>query len=213
MHAHLEIILPPTKNVKRAVEQIMSEFSEEDKDNKHSFYDFYTIGGRFSGEKLIAELGREGVNDFSKLLLKKKFTLNAVVAGKEDLTPSSQIEEVDKLWNEFFPNAPVKVCPLFRHYKESYGDVCELSKIPKELEAFRVIIARHPFLEGGEIGTNFMLTSEVWNGVNFQNTTWKGNVQEALSLYEEHISGYAKEFKEKNTPKDNWLCVTVDYHS
>ena len=61
MHYHLEIIMPPTKDVEEAVRQVLEEYSESwtDEDGNPSsraFYDYYVIGGRYSGEKLQAGL-------------------------------------------------------------------------------------------------------------------------------------------------------------
>lgn len=52
MHSHIEIIFPPnTKNINEAVEQILKPFDENVEENKNTFYDWYEIGGRWSGYK------------------------------------------------------------------------------------------------------------------------------------------------------------------
>jgi len=203
--------MPPTDDVKGSLAKLLQEFYEgyEDEDgntNNHAFYDFYEIGGRWSGNKLIAKLGKKNITKFRKALVAKKFTVSGLVWGKEQLKPESQIPMVDALWNKFFPESPVKVCPLFQHYKGDYGDVMPISDIPKTLKAHMVLVASPEFT------CEFRVEKHVWNGTNIQDTSWNGNVLKALEMYRKKIQTYNQDWVQKNTPKDNWLCVTVDYH-
>lgn len=55
MHYCLELIMPPTDDVKAAVEQILAPFREENTDpdaSRQPFWDWYIVGGRWSGHKL-----------------------------------------------------------------------------------------------------------------------------------------------------------------
>lgn len=50
-HFHLELIMPPTKDVEEAVETVLAPFSEhlEAEDRRPKFFDWYIIGGRWDG--------------------------------------------------------------------------------------------------------------------------------------------------------------------
>src|SRR5690242_19801207 len=118
MHAHLEIVMPPTDDVEAAVSEIMKQFDEsgEDEDgvrNSNTFWDWYVIGGRWAGEKIDCVLDEKQKEAFFAELTRRKVTVSGVQCGKQKLEPASQSEMVDALWNEMFPDAPVKVCPYF----------------------------------------------------------------------------------------------------
>lgn len=218
MHHHLEVIIPPTNNVEESLNQVLERFNEEYKDEegyitRSAFYDYYVLGGRWSGCKIEHLLGKDKIDKFTELLVKEKITVSGVVFGKETLKPESQIDKVNKLWNKFFPNSPVKECPLFDNYKNDYGDVLPLGELPKTLTASRVIIAKQHWEDPTKIEAEFMYATDLWNGVTFQDTNWNGNVKEALNEYTKKLKNMSEEFVKKNTPQDNWICVTVDYHS
>jgi len=213
MHHHLEIIMPPTKNVEGAITQILDQFDEEGKDNTHAFWDWYVLGGRWAGTKLEAMLGADKIQEFRDLLVKEKITVSGLQCGKQSLQPESQIERVDKMWNEMFPDSPVKQCPLFEHYESDYGDTCKLSDVPRDLTASRVIIAKKHWEDKNKREAEFMLSTEIRNGCAHQDTTWDGNILEAIKQYKKRLKNMSEEFKKENTPKANWICVTVDYHS
>lgn len=222
MHHHLEIIMPPTEDVKAAVSRILGPFDEsgEDEDgipNKHAFWDFYVIGGRFSGVKLEAMLGQQDLEEFNAELASRGVTVSGVQFGKPELSPASQIPMVDALWNEFFPKSPIKVCPLFKHfndqYKDSNGfpDVMRLADVPWPLKASRVIVAGTTHSDGLEAA--YMTQGDVWNGVSWIDSRWDGLVHSAVGDWREEVGRYAPEYAARNTPNDDWLAVTVDYHS
>ncbi len=49
MHYHLEIILPPTEDIEKAIAEILQQFDENEEENTNSFWDWYQIGGRYTG--------------------------------------------------------------------------------------------------------------------------------------------------------------------
>src|SRR5262245_27782076 len=109
MHYHLEVILPPVDNVEQAIGQILEPFDENGKDedghrNSHAFWDWYVVGGRWAGAKLQAMLDPKKLEEFNAELTKRKVTVSGIQAGKQELSPASQIPMVDALWNEFFPD-------------------------------------------------------------------------------------------------------------
>lgn len=214
MHYHLEVIMPPTDNVDAVIKTIMEPFSENNDEASHTFWDWYVIGGRYAGSKVEAKLDKERMDAFYAELDKRKVTVSGLQWGKQELSPASQVPEVDALWREMFPDSGMDVCPMFLHSNRNkgtlLGDICTLSECPKELSAFRVIIAC-PY--DNEIEAQYMVAKDIWNGVMHEDTTFGGNVLWCVSNFLEKSKNYSGEFRAKSTPQDNWLVVTVDYHS
>lgn len=214
MHYHCEVVIPPTDKIKEAVETALKQFDEHEDNSYHAFWDWWVIGGRWSGSKLMARFGDDKIRAFRDELNAKNVTISGFQAGKPELKPSSQIPMVDALWKERFPDAGDGACPLFKHANDMYsdetstwGDILDLSDAPPDLSAARVIFT------DAENKPTFMLSQGIWNGVNFEETSWKGKFKKALRMYRKYIRVYSTEWKKKNTAMDDWLAVTVDYHS
>ena len=230
MHYQCEIIIPPTEDVSAAIESIMAPFSEdsgdEDHDRRRAFWDFYVIGGRFAGEKLLAGLDQDKLDRFNQWCQDEKITVSGVVFGKQSLSPESQIEKVDTMWNELFPREDgLRVaCPVFGHSNDQYdsestidGDICQLGDA-KSVKCARVIVAGPSFEVAtkentGPLAATFMLSDRSWNGVNHMDVKWDGTIADALSQFTDKLENYADKYREQMTPADDWLVVTVDYHS
>ena len=114
---------------------------------------------------------------------------------------------MDALWREHFPGT-TEQCLLFDHAGDRLpGDIGTLGECPKELTACRVLIAD---AEGAAL---WMVEDSVWNGTNFQETDWSGKVWDALGQWRQRAEGYQEEYRAAKMPSDEWLAVTVDYHS
>lgn len=223
MHYHLEVILPPVPNVEEALNQILAPFNEhEDEDgnrNSHTFWDWYVIGGRWAGAKLEATLDPEKKDAFFAELSRREVTVSGLQAGKQKLQPESQIPMVDALWNEYFPDSPLKVCPFFNHFNDQYHnsdgfpDIMRLKDTPKELTASHVIIAGPSWKDDGTLEAKYMLQASIWNGVTHVDAKWDGKVQTAIDEHKEQLKNTKPEYAAKHVPQDDWLVVTVDYHS
>jgi hypothetical protein len=213
MHYHLEIIMPPTNNVEAAVSEILAPFDEnagDDEDrSSRLFWDFWQIGGRWGSRKMTDSLGQDRLDAFYKRLTDEHITVSSFTAGKHTLQPPEQAEAVNAMWNETFPEAPVKV---FDNYTGDTGDVMRLADTVRSLTCSHVIIAA-PDWQGKKLTAVYMVQDEMWNGVSFCKTTWDGTLGGALSDHAESTKGYKPEYLEKVTPLDDWLVVTVDYHS
>lgn len=213
MHYHLEIIMPPTDNVKEAITKILAPFDADPDDgevNKHAFWDWWVIGGRYSGQHIVGRYDSEKMDAFYKELNNNKVTVSSMVAGKEELNPPTQIPFVDALWQTHFPEDDGP-CPLFKHsndqYKDNYSDVCQMFNIPDYLSCSRVIITDSKF------GPSLMIEKDFWNGVSWNDSSWDGTVKSALDTYKDKLKNYREEWIAENSIKSNWLLVTVDYHS
>jgi hypothetical protein len=217
MHYHCEIILPPTTEIERDVESVMRPFSENadpEESRGHGFWDWYQIGGRWSGSKVQARIDRVRLDEFYAELSRRKVTVSGLQWGKQELSPASQIPEIDALWREWFPESGIAHCPLFKHSGNTLlDDVCVFKNAPLELVCSRLIVGVPHWKEADKVEPGYMLECEYWNGCNHVKTTWDGTLKQALEKYAEHGAHYSDEYKAKREIKPDWLVVTVDYHS
>lgn len=212
MHYHLEIVMPPTDNVEGAVEEILAPFDENNEKSYMPFWDYWKIGGRWSGAKTTSAFSEERMTAFHSALHDAGVTVSGLRTGKPTLNPASQIPKVDEMWRQHFPESAIKECPLFDHYKGAWGDVMRLGDIPADLEASHVIVAALSY-DRKVTEAVYMTQKDMYNGVSFIATTWSGKVADAISAHLDTIKGYPDDYLARATPTPDWLVVTVDYHS
>lgn len=226
MHYRLEIIMPPTEDIVQAVETILKPFDENNEDEEgkmERFWDWWEIGGRYAGMKFKESFDEKKLDMFCEWLVEEKITVSGIVFGKETLNPSSQIEKVDKKWNEMFPSDKFVPCPLFDHSntENTPGDIIRLDKISERTTAYRAIIASPSFVYDdvlkkgeytGKLEAKAMISKGIWNGVSFVETNWDGRVKSFLDKFIEKYPNATDEYKNAHIPKGDWLVVTVDYH-
>lgn len=244
MHYQLEIIMPPMdeSKVEGFIGEVMEpwgqEYSDKDgDDNPHAFFDWYQLGGRWSGNKMLAVYGADRIKEFWDWCATQKLTVSNFTAGKQELQPKSQEASVDAKWNEMFPpsdGVAIK-CPLFKHGGEGLGvgDIMRLKDVSMETKCARVMLlspsavpekavrtADGEIVDYSEYWTGptcvrpqEMMVQSMWNGVSWQETCWDGTIGQALDLFAKKMEGRRKEYAESATPKDDWLVVTVDYHN
>lgn len=210
-HYHLEIIMPPTDDIAGAVAAILAPFDENLEKSSHAFWDYYLIGGRWSGTKMMHLIGADKIAAFREHLNAQKITISSVQFGKPTLMPTNQKARVDQMWREAFPASPVKECPLFDYYSGTAGDVMMLAETPRDTPCAHIIIAGPGYERSVEALS--MLQTDVWNGVELQPTAWDGTIGAALNFWTKHLENYREEWRPTRTPADDWLVVTVDYHS
>lgn len=233
MHHHLEIVMPPTSDIEAAVKEIMAPFDENAERGEddwlgqgHEFWDWWVIGGRFAGNKAMQRYDQAKLQEFYDWLNASKVTVSGVQCGKQELSPESQIPMVDAKWNEMFTPAgsdPVP-CPIFAHSNDQYdssdlldGDVC-LLKDALKAKCSHVIIACPSFdhdskSRTGPLKAEFMLRDLSWNGVNHMPVDWDGTVGSAVEAFKKQLEHYREDYRQVSEPRDEWLTVTVDYHS
>lgn len=234
-HEHVEILMPPTEDVEAAVRQIMAPFDENGKGDdddegpsKYAFWDFWVIGGRWAGAHVTALVDPGRLEQFQEELIRRNVTVSRVTAGKQTLKPESQIEMVDALWREWFPESGLVKCPLFSHFlnqyknSEGYPDVIKLADLPEALTAARVIVAvpKTKWLDDSKVWeleqgfeAEFMMQNEAWNGLSCLNVDWDGLVKTAVEMYQKRLAGMDPDYAKIVTPTPEWLVVTVDIHS
>lgn len=218
MHSKLEVILAPNLDVEKTVEEVMAPFDENASDSEeysgHGFWDWYVIGGRFSGDKLLAGYDQDKLKKFYELLSERKVTVSGVICGKETLQPESQRGMVDALWNEWFPpedGVPV-ACPLFDHSpKVLSSDIAPLCNC-LDMTAHAVLVVG-PKWTGEGVEASFLIHRNVWNGVVYLDVDWDGKIGSAVEKCKKRLGNAKPDFAAARMPQDDWLCVTVDYHS
>lgn len=240
MHYHCEIVMPPTMDIEAAVTSILKPYNEqpseedaEDEDieytsRRHGFWDFWVIGGRWAGHKLMARYDQAKLDEFHDWMRAEKLTVSGVQFGKQELSPASQIGKVDAKWNEMFPSPEFVPCPIFRHSNDQFGkglrgtlpnDVMPLRDVPNSLKCSRIIFAvpkwnsKDSARTGPDLEAGFMLADTAWNGCNHMPIDWDGKFSSAVEKYRESLKNYKEEYAAKVSPTDEWLAVTVDYHS
>lgn len=228
MHMIAEIIIPPTDDILRDVTAVMDYFREEQYDEKGNelpekgdaeWWDWFVIGGRFSGHKLECSLDPEKLKAFHEELVKRKVTVSGLQCGKSQLEPASQAKMVDKLWRETFPGRGDK-CLLFAHSRNQYktdgyeDDVCKVSEIPDNLMCSRLIVANWFEWKGKrELRPYRLLATEFYNRIEIQNTDFDGKVKPALERIRKGGCKNNPEYPQPVPVGDDWLVVTVDYHN
>jgi len=187
-----------------------------EEDCRHFFWDWYTIGGRWSGAHLEAKLDPVKLEAFRDWLTAENVTVSGLRFGKEELSPADQIPKVDEKWVQMFP-ATTDKCPLFQHSGKSIdGDVQLLGDVSPALKCSHLIIAGPSYNDGKHDGPPeavYMVSDSIWNGVTHVDTKWDTLVSSAITAHKERISGYKPEYAARTTPQPDWLVVTVDYHS
>lgn len=228
MHYVAEVVIPPakgnlSKHVENSVKQVMESFfdqdDEEEKEGHCDWWDFFVIGGRWSGHKVRATLDPKKLEWFHAELNRRNVTVSGVTCGKQRLEPVSQVPMVDALWRETFPGKGDQ-CWIFDHARDQYGrkgvymdDVCTVAETPEFLTCCRLIVAKPHWQHKTKLEAGRMIATEYWNRVEHQKTDFDGKVRPAL----------LKMLEEKKDPDfykmqgidlaDDWLVVTVDYHN
>lgn len=213
-HYIAEIVIPPTEDIANSVAEVMKSFERENPGDSQpcDWWDWYIIGGRFSGHKTEARIGEEKLKAFIDAITERKVTCAALQCGKQELLPESQIPMVDALWREMVPGHGDK-CILFAHARDQYrkdgvysDDVCRVADVPAALKCDRLIIAGKDYSDETKLKGCEMLADSWWNGCTHQKTDFDGVVATGLHRLKEEIRHDGPLFS------NDWLVVTVDYH-
>jgi len=222
MHFICEIVIPPTDNIEESVKQVLSQYCEHgdgEETNSNAFWDWYVIGGRFAGQKILSGFDKEKLKSFYDEMKEKKVTVSGFQAGKQSLEPKEQIPLVDEMWKKHFPDFDGEHCPLFDHSNDQYsesmnGDVMKFSDVPNQHVCGRIIFAKPSYGDDEKLMAGYMLVDRIWNGANYQDTDFLDSTfGKAKEMFFQSIKNYKPEYAKKITPTDDWLVVTVDCHS
>ncbi len=217
MHYHCEIVIPPTADAEASIAEILAAFDENGKDedgndNRYAFWDWYVIGGRWAGTKMMAKVDKAKIEQFEAWMQAEKITVSGLTAGKQTLSPADQIPKVDRKWREMFGGTGP--CPMFDHSPKTIGgDICRLVDVPPGMTCCRVIIGGPSWRDDGTLEAKSMISDSMYNGVDWVDTAWDKTLPAALALHRKRFEHAKPDYREKVTPGDDWLAVTVDYHS
>ena len=107
--------------------------------------------------------------------------------------------------HSFYDYYAIETCS---YAKEKFREVRELSP---EDSAWRVIIAG-PDIYGDTVA-NFMISQKIWNGVGLVPAAWDGKLSSAIEMWKKEAEGWRDEWHKRLIPSEDWLVVSVDYHS
>ena len=207
-HEHAEIVIPPTTNVEAALREVMESFRDEET-GEAEWWDYWCIGGRWQGDKLLASIDPDRLQAFFDELAARKVTVSSVSTPPLiGISPASQIPGVDALWQEMFPDRGSS-CPLHQHAEiPDSAAICTVADVPERLQCHRLIIAA--LWKQGEkmvLKPCVMRATELWNGVEYQDTNFGGYVKPVL------LECLAEPPRWWCKPEGDWLVVTVDSHN
>ena len=183
MHYHAEVYLKKL-NGKPLMDAVGAHMNRGVKSKVG--WDWFVIGGRWSGEKLLAKLDKDRLKAFWVEFKKRGYGWPSAEHSDEERRRDSQA-----LFMEFFPDFKGEI-PVWRdQYKREggEGDVAKVEDLPETLSCHTLIL---PGKRRAEV-----LQIEEWNGKDFVKTAFKGDV--------------VAELKRRGLT-DGYL-VTVDYHS
>ena len=219
MHYRGEIVIPPVDNVEEFINEMLEPWNEKykymetatsDKQNPYAFFDYFVVGGRYNGDKVLDSLPENGRERFYKRLNAEHVTVSGIQFGKQTLQPTSQKSLVDSIWCEMFPDNILKECPLFDNYKGNMWDIMPLANIPQQTEAYYVIIAK---ADVSKPNVSHIFQKEVWNGKDWLECKFDGCVTTALEMVNKKLDHLDETARAAFLPNEKWLCVTVDFHS
>lgn len=187
MFEHVELVIPPTKYVPDAVNALMRHAMAR----RHSWCDFYLIGGAWNGLKTTLDLDLE---PFKRRLDEMKVTVSRVKwsASRPILKPESQREAIDAEWCKLYPGRGYS-CPLFSPYNGPVDiNWCRVLELPDGIKAHRLVVGR-PY---SRRKITHMLDAEHLQAFN-------NEVKPAIRWIRNTTP---------KSPEDNWLAVTLCCH-
>ena len=231
MHERLELILPSwVQDFDKAIKEVMDPFQERHEDeeggtgfsDRHSFWDWWVVGGRWAGIKPLEGLDKKKVDEFWDWLGDAKITISGLQWGKPTLDPPEQKSVVEAEWHKRFPGWRLQHCPIFDYSNPNRDslpdDIMRLKDVHEDLLCSRVILAgpEHVFEKGwpvgGKLGAQYMVSDTLYNGVNWEPGLWNKTLKHALALAKLYAKNINPEFAETFLPIPESWVVTVDYH-
>lgn len=183
MHYHAEVYLKKLNG--RPIFDVVSGLMNRGVKAKVG-WDWFVVGGRWSGDKILGKLDPEKVKAFFIEFEKRGYNWTSSQHSDEERRRDSS-----NLFMEFFPDFKGEI-PVWRdqyRHEGGEGDVCKVADLPETFSCHTLIF---PGKHRAEV-----LQTEEWNGEKFVKTPFKGDV--------------VAELKSRGLA-DGYL-VTVDYHS
>ena len=195
MHYHAEVYVPPqTLNIETFVSEAMAPYKEQDHDDEsHSdFWDWYQIGGRWTGIKTPDYVPEKDPRNFEvcQLCRGTGFRNDQIGIEARNAAPTytcngcGKYDNEEKIWkhNLYGSGLALKWPSSWVRHE---GDILPITKVPQNLDCFTLIANGQVFHK------------EKWNGDDFVKTEFNGLVIPKL----------------KELGIEGGFLVTVDYHS
>jgi hypothetical protein len=189
MHYHCEIHLEEIHDLEKQIAEIMAPFEEENNDN--GFWDWYQIGGRYTGRHGNYDPEADPANiEVCTLCQGTGFRNDPIgqIARKEDPTYTcngcGQFDSKSKSWKHS-PQGPGKRVKWPTTWIQHSSNVIPVSETSEDLTCYTLIMNGKAYQQA------------VWNGNEFAKTDFDGKVLPML----------------KKLGKQDGYLVTVDYHS
>lgn len=228
MHVHLEVLVPPTDNPVDDVETLLKPFDESAEDeegySRYTFWDWWVIGGRWSCSHLLADIGKGRMDKFVEEMPKYKVSGVQTAGGLYEVPvePDGVRDELLELWKVHFPEY-AEQCP-FWGLTDQYdrggrpNDIVPAGSISKSLTCSQLLIGWRP---KETIRPLLMLQDDFYNGVSWQDSAWDGKVLASIEAHNEKTrarkdgarEGWWEEYGSRQVVGEDWLAVTVDYHT
>ena len=168
---------------------------DEKTETSSGFWDWYQIGGRWSGAHGTYNPEDDPENiEICTICHGSGFRIDPIGQDARDKDPSYTCNGCGEYdgnkggWTHSKYGAGMKL-KWATEWKENPGDITPVKDIPEDMDCYTLIIG-HPFNEA------MVYHREEWNGESFKKTEFDGNVKKQL---------------EKLGIKSGYL-VTVDYH-
>lgn len=188
MHYHAEIWVPTLENLDQQIEDLMEPHRENDQGS--GFWDWYQIGGRWTGSHDNYDPTNDRAN-YEKCFLCNGtgFRDDALGQKAREKSPSytcnacGTFDGATKKWGYgiFGPGLALK---FQSHWVRREAEAVPVESITDSLSCYVLIIGERVFMQ------------KIWDGQNYVPTGFDGNV---------------KSFLEKHKIQSGYL-VTVDYH-
>ena len=189
MHYHAEVLIRRPDNIEEQVSHIMTPYQEdhdEDEGSVAGFWDWWQIGGRYTGEH---------DPDYDATIDPSHIKVCSICGGTGDRPDWVYYEDGVRKFKDSWAETcngcnscqgTGKTTTWPTEWKPHEKDILSVSKIPEELTCYSLVL---PDMD--------VLHTKAWNGNDFIETEFDGKVKAAL---------------EKYNIKEGYL-VTVDYHS
>jgi len=169
MHFHCEVYFKERpKDVLKAVSKVMEPYRERfdtATDEYVGFWDWWVIGGRWSGAHTKMKLDPEKLRTFYRVCEEKGlFWIGS--ENPEEVQEGKRREEFLRLFPDF--KGPIPTCRNV--YKEDgySDDIAPVEEVTPQLKCYTLV------LPGG------VLRCEIWDGHEFRKTDFDGYVKKAL---------------------------------